>query len=179
MQKEIEDAEEEKRKSDSQEILHAEDVKLAFIQRIVGEKGVLTKIQGSKKTVTRNDIFKGDFSLTSIGAGKATVYYRRVNTYGGEYSDIINEIEKVTCSDGVSYFEKCDRAIARDKNRRKQIAQNLLDKQRHLYELRSQSMKMLIKEYGADEVLGENVRKTSYWYLCFDMDILMILIRCI
>lgn len=34
LQKEIEDAEEEKRKSDSQEILHAEDVKLAFMRKI-------------------------------------------------------------------------------------------------------------------------------------------------
>lgn len=61
----------------------------------------------------------------------------------------------------MTFYEKCDRAIARDKKRRKQIAQNLLDKQRLLYELRSQSMKMLIKEYGADEVLGEDVRKNK------------------
>lgn len=161
LRKEIEDAEEEKRKSDSQGLLYAEDVKLAFIQRLVGEKGVLTKVQGSKKTVTRSDILKGDFSLLQIGAGSATIYYRPPNYYGNETSETINDIEKLQCSDGVTYYEKCDRAIARDKKRRKQIAQNLLDKQRQLYELRSQSMKKLIKEYGADEVLGEDVRKNK------------------
>lgn len=159
LQKEIEDAEEERRKSDSQEMLHAEDVKLAFIQKIVGDRGVFTKIQGTKGNFTRSDILKGDFSLAQIGVGAATVYYRQLNYYSGEY--IINEIEKVTCSDGVTYYEKCDRAIARDKKRRKQIAQNLLDKQRQLYELRSKPMKMLIKEYGADEVLGDDVRKNK------------------
>lgn len=161
LRKEIEDAEEEKRKSDSQGLLYAEDVKLAFIQRLVGEKGVLTKIQGSKKKVTRSDILKGDFSLLQIGAGLATIYYRTPNYYSNETSETINDIEKLQCSDGVTYYEKCDRAIARDKKRRKQIAQNLLDKQRQLYELRSQSMKKLIKEYGADEVLGEDVRKNK------------------
>lgn len=161
LQKEILDAEEERRKSDSQEMLHAEDVKLAFIQKIVGEKGVFTRIQGTKGNFTRGDILKGGFSLTQIGVGAATVYYRQPYYYGGESSDTINEIEKVTCSDGVTYFEKCDRAIARDKKRRKQIAQNLLDKQRQLYELRSKPMKMLIKEYGADEVLGDDVRKNK------------------
>ena len=65
------------------------------------------------------------------------------------------------CSDGITYFEKCDRAIARDKKHRKQIVQNLLDKQKALYMLRSKTMKTLIKEYGADKVLGENVRKNS------------------
>lgn len=160
LQKEIEDAEEERRKSDSQEMLHAEDVKLAFIQKIVGDRGVFTKIQGTKGNFTRSDILKGDFSLAQIGVGAATVYYRQPNYYSVE-SYIINEIEKVTCSDGVTYYEKCDRAIARDKKRRKQIAQNLLDKQRQLYELRSKPMKMLIKEYGADEVLGDDVRKNK------------------
>lgn len=159
LQKEILDAEEERRKSDSQEMLYAEDVKLAFIQKLVGERGVFTKIQGTKGNFTRSDILKGGFSLTQIGVGAATVYYRQPNYYGGESSDTINEIEKVTCSDGVTYFEKCDRAIARDKKRRKQIAQDLLDKQRQLYELRSKPMKMLIKEYGVDEVLGDDVRK--------------------
>lgn len=125
----------------------------------MGDRGVFTKIQGTKGNFTRSDILKGDFSLAQIGVGAATVYYRQPNYYSGEY--IINEIEKVTCSDGVTYYEKCDRAIARDKKRRKQIAQNLLDKQRQLYELRSKPMKMLIKEYGADEVLGDDVRKNK------------------
>lgn len=161
LRKEIEGAAEEKRKSDSQGLLYAEEVKLAFIQKLIGEKGVLTKIQGTEKTVTRSDILKGDFSLLQIGAGSATIYYRPTDYYYSEKSENIKDIEKLRCSDGVTYYEKCDRAIARDKKRRKQISQNLLDKQRQLYELRSRSMKMLIKEYGADEVLGEDIRKNK------------------
>ena len=91
MQKEIEDAEEERRKSDSQEMLHAEDVKLAFIQKIVGDRGVFTKIQGTKGNFTRSDILKGDFSLAQIGVGAATVYYRQPNYYSGEYIIIFSE----------------------------------------------------------------------------------------
>lgn len=161
LQKEILDAEEKRRKSDSQEILHAEDVKLAFIQKLVGERGVFTKIQGTKGIFTRSDILQDDFSLRQIGVDEVKVYYRQGNYPGDENSYTIKEIENVTCSDGETYFEKCDRAIARDKKRRKQIAQNLLDKQRQLYELQSKPMKMLIKEYGADEVLGNDVRKNK------------------
>lgn len=162
LQKEIENAENEKKKSDSLGILDAEVVKLAFIQKLVGDKGAFKKIQGTNGTYTKSEILKHDFSLSQIGNGSVTVYYRPIYySYSGEVSESKNEIEKLKCSDGMTYFEKCDRAIARDKKHRKKIAQNLLDKQKDLYVLRSKTMKMLIKEYGANKVLGEEVIKNS------------------
>ena len=74
---------------------------------------------------------------------------------------VVNDIEKIKCSDGEMYFDKCDRAIARDKNYRKRIAQNLIDKQGEQYLLRSKTMKTLIKEYGANKVLGDEVTKNQ------------------
>lgn len=160
LQEEIESAEKDKKRADSREMLCAEDVKLAFIMKLVGDKGIFTKIQGTKGTFTKNEILKGDFAFSQIGNGTATVYYQKINSFG-ESTYTINDIENIRCSDGTTYFDKCDRAIARDKNRRKQIAQNLINKQSELYSLRSKTMKTLIKEYGANKVLGEEVAKNK------------------
>lgn len=160
LQNEIESAEEEKKKSDSQGLLDVETIKLAFIQKLVGDKGIFKKIQGTKGTYTKSEILKDDFSLSQIGNGDVTVYYQAINNYGDKTESKKN-IENLKCSDGMSYFLKCDRAIAQDKKYRKQITQNLLDKQKKLYALRSKSMKVLIKEYGANNVLDEEVTKNS------------------
>lgn len=162
LEKQIEIAREEKEKSDSLGLLDVEDIKLAFIQKLVGDRGVLTEIRVSNTTYTKNEILQDDFSLSQMGTGSANVFYISANYYyGREQYETKRDIEKTMCSDGITYFEKCDRAIARDKKHRKQIVQNLLDKQKDLYMLRSKTMKTLIKEYGADKVLGENVRKNS------------------
>lgn len=162
LEKKIEIAMGEKEKSDSLELLDAEDIKLAFIQKLVGDRGVFTEIHVSNITYTKSEILKCDFSLSQMGTGSANVYYKSANyPYAVEQYETKRDIEKTMCSDGITYFEKCDRAIARDKKQRKQIVQNLLDKQKNLYMLRSKTMKALIKEYGADKVLGENVRKNG------------------
>lgn len=130
LQNEIESAEEEKKKSDSQGLLDVESIKLAFIQKLVGDKGIFKKIQGTKGTYTKSEILKDDFSLSQIGNGDVTVYYQAINNYGDKTESKKN-IENLKCSDGMSYFLKCDRAIAQDKKYRKQITQNLLDKQKN------------------------------------------------
>ena len=155
LQSEIQKAEEEKKRADSSEILCAEDVKLAFIQKIMSDRGIFKSIQRNEKTFTKNEILQKDFSLSQIGVGTIRVDYQE-SSYS--YSSFqIDEIEKIKCSDGISYYEKCDRAIARDKEHYQQITQNLLIKQKKLYEFRAKSMKSLIKEYGAKEVLGEEL----------------------
>ena len=162
LEKKIEIAMGEKEKSDGLGMLDVEDIKLAFIQKLVGDRDVFTKIQVNNTTYTKSEILKYDFSLSQMGTGSANVFYISANySYGGEQYETKRDIEKTMCSDGITYFEKCDRAIARDKKHRKQIVQNLLDKQKDLYMLRSKTMTTLIKEYGADKVLGENVRKNS------------------
>ncbi len=164
LEKEIEIAMGEKEKSDGLGMLDVEDIKLAFIQKLVGDRGVFTKIQVNNTTYTKSEILKDEFSLSQMGTGTATFFYYPSNTSyynNGQQNKNKDDIEKLRCSDGITYFEKCDRAIARDKKHRKQIVQNLLDKQKNLYMLRSKTMKALIKEYGADKVLGENVRKNG------------------
>lgn len=164
LEKEIEIAMGEKEKSDGLGMLDVEDIKLAFIQKLVGDRGVFTKIQVNNTTYTKSEILKDEFSLSQMGTGTATFFYYPSNTSyynNGQQNKNKDDIEKLRCSDGITYFEKCDRAIARDKKHRKQIVQNLLDKQKDLYMLRSKTMKTLIKEYGADKVLGDNVRKNS------------------
>ena len=164
LEKEIEIAMGEKEKSDGLGMLDVEDIKLAFIQKLVGDRGVFTKIQVNNTTYTKSEILKDEFSLSQMGTGTATFFYYPSNTSyynNGQQNKNKDDIEKLRCSDGITYFEKCDRAIARDKKHRKQIVQNLLDKQKDLYMLRSKTMKTLIKEYGADKVLGENVRKNG------------------
>ena len=166
LQEEIEAAEAQKKVSDSQGILDAEAVKLAFIQRLIGEKGVFIKLQASNgKKYTRAEILAESFRLSQIGNGNVTIYYYPIsngyNHYNREVADSKNSIENLTCSDGITYYEKCDRAIIRDKRHRKQISQNLLDKQTELYTLRSQTMKTLIKLHGTDAVLSEEVRKNK------------------
>lgn len=168
LEKQIEIAREEKEKSDSLGLLDVEDIKLAFIQKLIGDRGVFTKIRVSNTIYTKSEILQGDFSLSQMGTGSANVFYISTDyPYGREEYETKRDIEKTMCSDGITYFEKCDRAIARDKKHRKQIVQNLLDKQKDLYMLRSKTMKMLIKEYGADKVLGENVRKNSLLVFMF------------
>lgn len=164
LEKEIEIAMGEKEKSDGLGMLDVEDIKLAFIQKLVGDRGVFTKIQVNNTTYTKSEILKDEFSLSQMGTGTATFFYYPSNTSyynNGQQNKNKDDIEKLRCSDGITYFEKCDRVIARDKKHRKQIVQNLLDKQKNLYMLRSKTMKALIKEYGADKVLGENVRKNG------------------
>lgn len=164
LEKEIEIAMGEKEKSDGLGMLDVEDIKLAFIQKLVGDRGVFTKIQVNNTTYTKSEILKDEFSLSQMGTGTATFFYYPSNTSyynNGQQNKNKDDIEKLRCSDGITYFEKCDRAIAQDKKHRKQIVQNLLDKQKNLYMLRSKTMKALIKEYGADKVLGENVRKNG------------------
>lgn len=164
LEKEIEIAMGEKEKSDGLGMLDVEDIKLAFIQKLVGDRGVFTKIQVNNTTYTKSEILKDEFSLSQMGTGTATFFYYPSNTSyynNGQQNKNKDDIEKLRCSNGITYFEKCDRAIARDKKHRKQIVQNLLDKQKNLYMLRSKTMKALIKEYGADKVLGENVRKNG------------------
>lgn len=167
LQEEIETAEAQKKASDSQGVLDAEGVKLAFIQKLTGEKGVFTKLQAPNgKTYTKKEILAEDFRLSQIGNGNVTIYYYPINTrngynYNQESADSRSSIENLTCSDGITYYRKCDRAIDRDKKHRKQIAQNLIDKQTELYIFRSQTMKSLIKEYGVDAVLSEEVRENK------------------
>lgn len=160
LQSEIKRAEEDKQRADSREILCAEDIKFAFIMKLVGERGIFIKLKGTKGTFTKSEILKSDFKLSQIGNGPVTVHYRPINSYG-ESTDIIPDIDKMKCSDGISYYEKCDRAVARDMNYLKQLELNLIDKQNELYGLRSKTMKMLIKEYGANTVLGEDVTKNK------------------
>lgn len=162
LQNEVNAAEAEKKLSDSQGILDAEAVKLAFIQKLVGDKGFFIDLRvPNGKSYTRNDILKEDFSLTQIGKGPVTVSYRAPNNYAGSSSFQIPNIELLKCSDGITFYEKCDRAIANDKKNRKRIVQNFIEKQQELYRLRSKSMRMLIHEYGVAEVLSEDVRKNK------------------
>ena len=131
LEKKIEIAMGEKEKSDGLGMLDVEDIKLAFIQKLVGDRGAFTKIQVNNTTITKSEILKDEFSLSQMGTGSANVFYISANySYGGEQYETKRDIEKTMCSDGITYFEKCDRAIARDKKHRKQIVQNLLDKQR-------------------------------------------------
>ena len=162
LQSEVNAAEAEKKLSDSQGILDAEAVKLAFIQKLVGDKGMFLNLKGSNgKTYKRSDILKEDFSLTQIGKGAVTVSYSSTNYYATSSSFEIPNIELFKCSDGITFYEKCDRVIANDKKNRKQIVQNFIEKQQELYRLRSKSMRMLIQEYGVSEVLSEEVRKNK------------------
>ena len=134
LEKKIEIAMGEKEKSDGLGMLDVEDIKLAFIQKLVGDRGAFTKIQVNNTTITKSEILKDEFSLSQMGTGSANVFYISANySYGGEQYETKRDIEKTMCSDGITYFEKCDRAIARDKKHRKQIVQNLLDKQKDLY----------------------------------------------
>lgn len=162
LQKEVAEAEAKKKTSDSQGVLDVEGVKFAFIQRLVGDKGVFLDLKAlNGKTYTRSDILKEDFSLTQIGKGSVTVSYRASNNYTGSSSFQMHDIELLKCSDGITYYEKCNRAIAKDKKNRKRIVQNFIEKQQELYRLRSKSMRMLIQEYGVSEVLSEEVRKNK------------------
>ena len=61
LEKKIEIAMGEKEKSDSLELLDAEDIKLAFIQKLVGDRGVFTEIHVSNITYTKSEILKYDF----------------------------------------------------------------------------------------------------------------------
>ena len=80
LQKEVAEAEAKKKTSDSQGVLDVEGVKFAFIQRLVGDKGVFLDLKAPNgKTYTRSDILKEDFSLTQIGKGSVTVSYRVSN----------------------------------------------------------------------------------------------------
>ncbi len=163
LQKEVTDAEAKKKISDSQGVLDAECVKLAFIQKLIGDKGMFSNLKVNGKTYTRDDILKEDFSLTQIGKGDVTITYSNPTNYynTSSYSFNLSNIELLKCSDGITFYEKCDRAIANDKKNRKQIVQNFIEKQQELYRLRSKSMKMLIQEYGVSEVLSEEVRKNK------------------
>ncbi len=162
LQNTVNEAEAEKKLSDSQGILDAEAVKLAFIQKLVGDKGMFTHLKAPNgKTYKKSDILKEDFSLTQIGKGAVTVSYSATDYYGTSSSFEIRNIELFKCSDGITFYEKCDRAIANDKRNRKQIVQNFIEKQQELYSLRSKSMRMLIQEYGVSEVLSEEVRKNK------------------
>lgn len=75
LEKEIEIAMGEKEKSDGLGMLDVEDIKLAFIQKLVGDRGVFTKIQVNNTTYTKSEILKDEFSLSQMGTGTATFFY--------------------------------------------------------------------------------------------------------
>lgn len=75
LEKEIEIAMGEKEKSDGLGMLDVEDIKLAFIQKLVGDRGAFTKIQVNNTTYTKSEILKDEFSLSQMGTGTANVFY--------------------------------------------------------------------------------------------------------
>lgn len=79
LEKQIEIAKDEKEKSDGLGMLDVQDIKLAFIQKLVGDKGVFTKIQVGNTIYTKSEILKDNFPLSQIGTGSVSVYYYPIN----------------------------------------------------------------------------------------------------
>lgn len=93
LEKKIEIAMGEKEKSDGLGMLDVEDIKLAFIQKLVGDRGAFTKIQVNNTTITKSEILKDEFSLSQMGTGSANVFYISANySYGGEQYETKRDI---------------------------------------------------------------------------------------
>lgn len=140
------------------------EVKIAFINYLVGGNQKLDYVQNSHGRFTYSDILKSDFDVKQLDDIQVEVYfvsengyYRRDTTNRRIFYDLGAELKKM----GNDYIERCVVMKNSTEDEKEAIRKIIVNCKKEISLLRSYTLSPLIKKYSSEEILPDDVRENK------------------
>lgn len=150
-------------KVDSDILRDLHEVKVAFINYLVGGNYKLNYVQNSHGRFTYSEILQEDFNIRRLDDKKVTVNYTtnyinyREITEDKSFSDLNEELKET----GNNYFERCENLKYSTTDRKEILKKNIEDDTKKISMLRSATLSALIEEYSSEEVLPDETKENK------------------
>ena len=151
-------------KVESDVLQSLEEVKIAFINYLVGGNEKLDHMENSNGKFTYSDIMKGDFDIRQLDGNKIEIhyvvwddYYRRHTTRSRTLQNLGKELKNM----GNDYFERCEVMKNSTEVRKDAIRNNIENCKREISMLHSYTLSTLIGRYSVEEILPEETKENK------------------
>lgn len=164
LEKEIEEKQILLDKVESDVLQDLSEVKIAFINYLVGGNEKLDHVENSNGQFTYSDIMEGDFDIRQLDGHKVEIYcvvwddyYCRQTTH----SRTLQNLGKVLKDMGNDYFERCEVMRNSTEGRKNAIRKNIENCKREITMLRSYTLSTLITKYPSEEIFSDEIRENK------------------
>lgn len=164
LEKEIEEKQILLDKVESDVLRDLKEVKIAFINYLVGGNEKLDYVQNSHGRFTYSDILKSDFDVKQLDDIQVEVYfvsengyYRRDTKNRRIFYNLGAELKKM----GNDYIERCVVMKNSTEDEKKAIRKIIVNCKKEISLLRSYTLSPLIKKYSSEEILPDDVRENK------------------
>lgn len=151
-------------KVESDVLRDLEEVKIAFINYLVGGNEKLDRVENSNGRFTYSDIMKSDFDIKQLDDQKVDIYFaperdyygrdktkkRTLQNFGAELKKMRND-----------YIERCEVMKNSTEDEKEAIRKIIVNYKKEISLLRSYTLSPLIKKYSSEEILPDDVRENK------------------
>lgn len=151
-------------KVESEVLRDLSEVKIAFINYLVGGNEKLHHIENSNGSFTYSDIMKSDFDIKKLDDQKVEIYYAaRVDYYGRDTTKrrTLHNLGAELIKMGNNYIERCEVMKNRTEDKKETIRKVIENYKGEISSLRSFTISSLIKKYSSGEILPDDVMENK------------------
>lgn len=137
------------------------EVKIAFINYLVGGNEKLDRVENSNGRFTYSDIMKSDFDIKQLDDQKVDIYFAPERDYYGRdktkkrtLQNLGVELKKMRND----YIERCEVMKNSTEGRKDTIRKNIENCKKEIPLLRSYTLSTLIETYSVEEILPEETK---------------------
>ncbi|MCI8363949.1 MAG: hypothetical protein HFG34_03240 [Eubacterium sp.] len=151
-------------KIDSDVLRDLREVKIAFINYLVGGNEKLDYVENANGKFTYSDIMKSDFDIKKLDGQRVNIYY----VTGYDYysmpktdSRTLQNLSAELKDMGNDYFKRCEVMKNSTKDRKDSIKKNIENCKKEISYLRSYTLPALIKKYSSEVIFPDEIRENK------------------